>query len=365
MLRFTVCLAIAILMLVGCQHRPLLMRGAMDVDGDMKMSGDMNMTGGMNMAGQMATTMKTDNTASRLKSITVTGQPHGSGKIAIVDVDGPLIEQNLSGFGSMGENPVSLFHEKLEAISSDPSIQAIVLRINSPGGGVTASDIMAHDLERVKNTRQIPVVACLMGVGAGGGYYLATHADAIIAHPTSVVGGIGVILNHYNLEDTMGQFNILSMPVKSGEKIDLGSPERELDDDEREWLQKMADEFHVRFINQVRQSRTQLADLQNDATLFDGRVMTGDQALDQALVDQVGYLDDAIEVARQKAGLAQDAGIVMLRRDNDRAYTVHDVTPNQPMQASLIPFKLPGLERSSLPTFLYLWQPDPSMGARL
>jgi protease IV len=93
--------------------------------------------------------------------------------------------------------------------------------------------------------------------------------------------------------------------------------------------------------------------------------MTGDQALDQALVDQVGYLDDAIEVARQKAGLAQDAGIVMLRRDNDRAYTVHDVTPNQPMQASLIPFKLPGLERSSLPTFLYLWQPDPSMGARL
>ena len=346
--------------LLGCQHRPFLMRGAMNFGGDMDMSGDMRMTGDMSMSGDMTTSMKTDNTASPLEEVAVAGHDRSAGKIAVIDVDGMLVDRNLGGFGSMGENPVALFHEKLQVIASDPSIAAIVLRINSPGGGVTASDIMAHDLTSFIAERPIPVVACLMSVGAGGGYYLATHADAIVAHPTSIVGGIGVILNVYNLEDTMGQFNILSMSIKAGEKIDAGSPEREMDESERQMLQQMADSFHERFVTQVRTSRPNLAS--DDS--FDGRVMAAKEAVENGLIDRTGYLDDAIEAAAAMAGLSDNSQVVMLRRDNDRAYTVHDVSPNQPLQTSLIPFKLPGLDRSTMPTFMYLWQPDPGLAAQ-
>ncbi len=346
-----------------------IMRGSMNMDGDMRMDGDMNMNGDMrmdgdmNMSGEVSTVMRSDNRASRLVSIPVYG-PAGSAtdkiaaaKIVILDVDGLLVNKNIGGFGSLGENPVALFREKLDAIMADASIAAIVLRINSPGGGVTAADIMLRDMLQVKNTRRLPVVACLMDVGAGAGYYLACGADVVIAHPTSIVGGIGVILNAYNMELAIEQFSIASIPIKAGERIDIASPEREMQFAEREMLQEMADEFHSRFIEHVKSSRAAAA----GDDIFDGRVVTGLQARKLELVDQIGYLDDAVFEARRLADVPADAPLVMLRRDNDRAYTLLDVTPNVPTMSSIIPLKLPGLDRSSLPTFLYLWQPEPSL----
>ena len=345
MLRLLLLLTIIIGM--GCRSRPFLMRGAMNVNGGMKMSGNMD------------TSMKTDNTASRLACVLIqsgkcsTGQP--TGKVAIIDVDGILINKNISGLGSMGENPVALFREKLDALRLDPTVKAVVLRINSPGGGVTATDIMSRDLKRFREESQVPVVACLMDVGAGGAYYLASHADGIIAHPTSIVGGIGVILNVYNLEDTLGQFNIASEPIKAGTQIDIASPERAMEKGERATLQKIADSFHSRFIEHVKSVRPDSAGHQEN---FEGGILTGAEALENALVDDVGYLDDALALAKMKCNLGSDAAVVMLRRDNDRAYSQFDVTPNTPY--SLLPIKMPGLDRSTLPTFLYLWQADPS-----
>ena len=144
--------------------------------------------------------------------------------IVVLDVDGLLLNTDFTGLNSAGENPVSLFRERLDAIAANPCVRGVVLRINSPGGGVTATDIMWHDLMRFKRCTRLPVVACLMDVGTGGAYYLATAADQIVAHPTSVTGGIGVILNFYNLQDALQQFNIAGVPIKSGDKIDLGSP---------------------------------------------------------------------------------------------------------------------------------------------
>ncbi len=246
-----------------------IMQGDMTMDGGMTMDGDMSMDGDMNMSGQIATTMRSDNRASRLVSVPVYGNPEcgasksgrtgtqcgaALGKIAVLDVDGLLVNKNIGGFGSLGENPVALFREKLDAIAGDPSITAIVLRINSPGGGVTAADIMARDLLQVKQSRNLPVVACVMDVGTGAGYYLACTADTIVAHPTSIVGGIGVILNAYNMEVAIEQFSIASIPIKAGEHIDIASPEREMKHDERAMLQLMADEFHQRFIDHVQRA---------------------------------------------------------------------------------------------------------------
>ena len=194
-----------------------------------------------------------------------------------------------------------------------------------------------------------------MDVGTGGAYYLASAADRIVCHPTSVVGGIGVILNLYRMEDALQSFNIFHIPIKSGVNIDLASPSRTMEMEERDMLQAMADSYHQRFIERIRSTRKV-----GDNNVFDGRVMTGQQALDAGLVDQVGYLDDAVVFARQLANLPDAAPICMLRRDNDRAYTLLDVTPNTPIMDSLIPINVPGLERPKLPTFLYMWQPEPA-----
>lgn len=286
------------------------------------------------------------------------GNPSMADKIALIDVDGVLLNANMTGMSSYGENPVAIFREKLDAVAANPCYRAMVVRINTPGGGVTASDIMRHDLTAFKARTGMPVVACLLDVGAGGGYYLATAADHIVAHPTSVTGGIGVILNLYNLQDAMSQFNIIGVPIKSGDHIDMGSPIRMQTDEVRLMLQKMADEFHYRFRATVEQARPQ-HDRRHPED-FDGRVFTASQAQARGLIDSIGYLDDAVAVARQASGRA-GASVVLLHRCRDRARSPYAVTPNVPLQGTALPVSMPGFERSRLPTFLYLWEPDPTL----
>lgn len=282
-------------------------------------------------------------------------------KIALIDVDGLLVNTPITGLGSVGENPVAVFREKLDRVEADPCFRAVVLRINSLGGGVTASDIMWRDLRTMKARRGIPVVACLMDVGTGGAYYLATAADQIVAHPTTITGGLGVILNLYNLRDAMMQFNILATPIKSGSYTDLGTPIRELDDEGRALLQQIADQYHARFREVVRMTRTQHDPSRQED--FDGRIFIAQEALERGFIDEIGYVDDAVALARRLAHAPQ-AKVVVLHRCHDPARSVYAVTPNQPAQTSLFPLSLPGFDRSQLPTFLYIWQPEPTLERR-
>src|SRR5262249_53431806 len=122
--------------------------------------------------------------------------PCGPGpRVAVIDVDGLLLNTPFSGPGSVGENPVALFREKLAAAEADPAVVAVVLRINSPGGSVAAALTMRGELERFKARKRVPVVACLLDLGCGGAYYLASASDQIVAGAGTVTGGIGVILN--------------------------------------------------------------------------------------------------------------------------------------------------------------------------
>ncbi len=279
-------------------------------------------------------------------------------KIAIVDVDGLLLNMNMTGPYSAGENPVDFFREKLDAAATDPDICALVVRINSPGGAVAAADMMWRELQGWRTRCRRPVIACLMDLATGGGYYLATASDQIVAHPLGITGGIGVILNLYNLEDLIGSVNIVPQPIKSGANIDLGSQARPLSPEAKALLQTMADEFHERFIEVVQQQRAHV-DPDGGAT-FDGRVFTARQALQRGLIDSVGYLEDAFALARQAAN-QPNARVVLLRRRNDPARTPYAITPNTPLQATLFPVSIPGVERNRLPTFLYLWQSDPAL----
>lgn len=284
------------------------------------------------------------------------------GRIAIVDVDGILLDQNATGLGARGENAVSLFRERLDAIEQDPTIRAVVLRIHSPGGSVTATDIMWRDLQAFRSRTNLPVVACLMDVAAGGAYYLATSSDLIVAHPTTVTGAIGCILNVYNLEDLMGQFNIVGVPVKAGKFVDMGSPVKAMDDESRAMLQEMADEFHERFKEVVLRSRPQVA--ADQESTFDGRVFTARKAVELGLVDRVGYLDDALAQARQLSD-APDASVVFFRRPDDPAVSPYSITPNVPLHDKLLPINVPGLNRARLPCFLYIWEMEPTLETSL
>jgi protease-4 len=282
-------------------------------------------------------------------------------RVAIVDVDGLILDTPFVGPMSVGENPVAAFREKLQAIEQDSCVKAVVVRINSPGGGVAACQTMRRDLEKFKERTHLPIVACLMDLGTGGAYYISSEADVIFAGPATVTGGIGVIINLFNLRDLMAQFNIIPQIVKSGQYVDIGTSARSLDPAEKAILQAISDEFHKQLKTDISNSRQRL-DMEGGAT-FDGRIFTGRQAMERGLVDQIGDLDDAIQLAGHlSCPLVGVNGVrpqvVIYRRLNDPANSIYAITANIPLQgAGLLP-NLPGLDRCKLPTFLSVWEPE-------
>jgi protease IV len=334
-------LCVAVLLATGCHHAPTI---------------NTNVTAD----GHMITEAPTPGNSGPLHEFTV---PHRDGEaggpaVAVIDVDGILLNMDFTGPASAGENPVSLFRERLDEAAADPCTRAVVLRINSPGGGVNASDMMYHELMLFKARTQLPIVVSLLDTATGGAYYLALGGDQIIAHPMCVTGGIGVILNLYNISDFLTKQDVASVPIKSGEHIDIGTSLHAATPEQRMQLETMANEFHDRFRQLVLKTRPLIQPSQEN--VFDGRIFTGTQALQLRLVDSVGYLDDAVGAARGLAGLS-NSRVVMYHRCNDRARTQFSITPNTPMQGEVAPLNFPGLSRSRMPTFLYLWQPEPMM----
>ena len=280
-------------------------------------------------------------------------------RIAVIDLDGLILNASEGGLLPGGENPVAAFREKLQAAAADPRLAALVLRIHSPGGSVTACDIVAAELERFRSSSRKPVVACLMDVATSGAYYVAVGADRIVAHPTTVTGGIGVIFNHVNLEDAMAQLNVVAQPVKAGDRIDMGSVTRPLDDESKRLLQEMADSFRDRFVARVAQRRPSVSPADR-AALADGRVLAANRALAMHLVDRLGYMEDALDEAGRLAN-ASGAEVVMYHREGHPARSLYATAPAPSRLNDIVPISYPGLDRSKLPAFLYLWQPDPTL----
>jgi protease-4 len=274
-------------------------------------------------------------------------------KVALIDVEGLIVNARESGFlGGGGDNPVSLFRERLDAAADDKHVKAVVIRINSPGGGVTASDIMYQDLCRFRKATGKPVVACMMDVAASGGYYLAMGCDRIIAHPTTVTGSIGVIMSLYNASGLATLAGISSVPIKSGPNKDIGNPLRPMTDPERAILQGMVDCYYNQFVEVVVKGRG--LPEERVRTLADGRVYTGIDAHKLGLVDQVGYLDDAIDLAKQMACL-KDAWVVAYDRCEGYRGSVYAAAPKIPSEVR-VKLDLPGMTGPGGAGFMYLWQ---------
>ncbi len=280
-------------------------------------------------------------------------------------MDGLLLNQNYGSIYAVGDNPLAGFRDKLEAAARDPQVTAVVLRINSPGGSVTACDIMAEELRQFRAETHKPVVACLMDVATAGAYFIAAGSDRVIAHPTALTGGLGVVFNHFNLQDAMAQLNLVSDPVKAGAKIDMGTVTTPLDDETRALLQKMADAYRDHLQGRIKERRPGMT-AQDQKVVQDGRVVIASEAVALHLVDRLGYLHDAIAEAEQMTGVS-GAEVVLLHRSGYPAHSLYAITPTPAPLNDAIPFSYPGLDRSKLPSFLYLWQPDPTvprMGSR-
>ena len=274
-------------------------------------------------------------------------------KVVIVDVDGTLVNQRSQGMLGAGENPVSLFVEKLDRVADDPSVRAVVLRINSPGGSVTASDIMHRQLLTFREKHKIPVVAMIEDVGASGAYYLACGADKILAHPTAIVGSIGVIMHTVSFAETMKKIGVEAKALTSGPYKDLASPLKPLDEKDLSLLQKMIDSYFKRFLGVVEAGRPKLI-AKKIKRLADGRVFTGEQAERLGLVDGLGYVESAIQTAKKLAGV-QKVRVVIYHRPLGYRANVYSRGMASVPQFNLINLSVPDLLDLTRPQFLYLW----------
>jgi protease-4 len=280
-------------------------------------------------------------------------------RVAVIDVDGVLLNQNFGSLYAVGDNPLSAFREKLEAAARDSRVVAVLLRINSPGGSVTTCDVMAEELRQFRLETRKPVVACLMDLATSGAYYIAAESDRIVAHPTALTSGLGVVFNHYNLQDAMAQFNLVADPIKAGPKIDMGTITAPLDGETRVIFQKLADAYRARLLGRVKERRPAMTPGDRQA-VQDGRVVIASDALALHLVDRIGYMHDAIAEAERQAGVS-GAEVAILHRAGYPAHSLYAITPAPAPLKDAIPLSYPGLDRSKIPAFLYLWQPDPTL----
>lgn len=280
-------------------------------------------------------------------------------KVLLLDIDGPITDESSRGLFGRQENTVESLKEKLQTAQDDSSIAAVVLRINSPGGTVTASDIIYQEILRFKQARQVPVVACLMDVGASGGYYVALAADWIVAHPTTITGSVGVIAQMVHVRGLFDKIGVSTDTIKSGDMKDIGSPFRALTSEERALMQGIIDQLYTRFIGAVKSRRTNLSADQLER-IGSGRVFVASDALENGLIDSVGYLDDAIEEAKNRAQIRK-AHVVMYRKaftHRGNIYARLQTLPSESMDINL--FKLDASSLAMLqgrPVFLYFWQP--------
>ena len=231
-------------------------------------------------------------------------------KIAIIDIDG-FISNGQGGLLSWVGTTVADVKQRLKKAEDDGSVVAVVVRVNSPGGEATAADIIYHEIRDLRERTDKPVVACIMNLGASGGYYVSLGADRIVAHPTAVTGSVGVIMQFLNIEGLYGKIGLKPVTVKSGDKKDIGSGSRAITPEAMRILQAINRQLFDRFLAAVRESRSDITadDLQ---LISDGRVFAAKQALDLKMIDGLGYLDDAIEVANRMANV-RDAHVVLYR----------------------------------------------------
>ena len=286
-----------------------------------------------------------------LQEFVVSGE--ASKKVLVINVRGFISDKPKTGL--LGGKP-SIVEEavaQLRKAEQDDKVKAVLLKIDSPGGTVTASDVLYNEVRQFKERTGKKLVVAMMGTAASGGYYISLPADYILAHPTTVTGSIGVIFVRPKLEGVMKKVGIEVEVSKSGRNKDMNSPFRESLQEEKQMMHTQISELGKRFLGLVDTHRKLAPGAMQDIST--GRIFLAAEAYELGLVDQVGYLDDALVQARKLAGLAEDAKVVVYRRTaypDDTLYNTATATvPDGSGRVALIDLKMPELTTG----FYYMW----------
>ncbi len=278
-------------------------------------------------------------------------------KILVIDLNGTITNQAGRGILNREGDLVSKIYYRLKTASEDPDVKGIILRLDTPGGDVTTSDIIYKEILRFREKTGVPVVALMMGVAASGGYYVASGCDIIMAHPTTITGSIGVIAVFPGVKKVLDKVGIEMTTIKSGKMKDVGSPFREISDDEKTYFQEMIDAFYSTFLHVVYENRKELLSMEEIEKLADGRVYHAKQALELKLIDVIGYFDEALERVKSMASI-RDAEVIAYTYHPSRKTNIYAkaVPRGNPFSVEIKAFDhlLPSLRTG----FYYLWLPD-------
>jgi protease IV len=257
-----------------------------------------------------------------------------SDRIQVVDIEGELLQST----------PIL---EQLKRYEDSNSVKAILLNIDSPGGGVAVSQEIYAELRRLREKKDKTIVAYLSSTGASGAYYVACSANKIVANPGTIVGSIGVIAEWVSYAELLEWAKLKDIVFKTGEFKDTGSPMRPLTDNEKKYFQGLIDDMYVQFVEAVSSGRK--LDLQEVRSMADGRVFTGRDAKERKLIDEIGNFQDAIDLTAKLSGISGKPRLLRLNRPR---VTLLDVLTTD--LSRLVPFNGQGMQ--SRIKFQYLWK---------
>ena len=245
---------------------------------------------------------------------------NGSGnKVAIIDVEGIITSMSM---GYRGRNMVDLIEDQLRMAAQDDAVKAVILKVDSPGGEVMASDDISRALLEFQQKHRKPVVAAMGGLGASGGYYVSAPCQWIVANELTMTGSIGVIMSAFNYRSLLDKVGLVPQVYKSGRFKDMlrGSKKlEEIEPEEKQMIQSMIDQTYAKFVSVVQEGRSRAKQVNggegkalasNWKEFADGRVLTGKQAFDLGFVDELGGFDAAVKRARS---LAKVSGANLIR----------------------------------------------------
>ena len=248
--------------------------------------------------------------ADPLREFTLEGKARE--KILVIPIRGIITDAPREGFVRTRPSMVQEVVSQLRLAEDDKKVKAVILKIDSPGGSVTGSDVLYKEILGYKERTGNKVVVAMMGLAASGAYYISLPADYILAHPTTLTGSIGVIFIRPKVTGLMHKIGVDVEVNKSGKNKDMGSPFRPTSAEEEEILQELVQRLGIRFVDLVAKHRE--LDPEIMANISTARVYLANEAIELGLIDEIGYLNDAVSQAKKLAGLPNNAKLVVYRR---------------------------------------------------
>lgn len=255
-------------------------------------------------------------------------------KVAVVPIEGEILD---------ARETLDLLHK----YARNRTVKAVVVRINSPGGAIAPSQEIYSAIRRIREGGT-PVIASMDSVAASGGYYIASACDPIVANSGTITGSIGVILQWFDVKDLVHWAKLKPETITSGAMKDAGSPYREMTESERAYFQGIVSQLHSQFVRDVAEGRKSKMKAEDVAKIADGRIFTGEQALELKLIDQIGTIDDAVRTAGELGGIKGEPAKLWPRR---RELTIFDLLSEDGADAVL-----ERIANRRVPKFMYRWQ---------